>query len=315
VFASPHVAWPPPDARFDYTTADPKTLAVTTFCTIVDQDGLAHARVLARSLARHNGGARLTALVVDHGRTGVRFSDEPFDRLDSDELELAGLEELVAGRDRDQVRSTLQPSLLLFLIQGDRRAIFLDPEARVFAELGQFEELATRHSMVLVPCVLAPIPLDGRSPTEPDLQALGIYNSGCLAVGPGAEPLLEWHAQHLRQGSVADPRNGSWLDRRWIDFAPSYVDHAMLDDPGYGVANWNLHERRLSYEEGRYVVGELPLRIFQFRGFDPGRPDLITRDRYRSGLRPRARLSEDALAQQLCAAYAQELLADAGVRS
>jgi len=199
--------------------------------------------------------------------------------------------------------------LVRSLLQQHECVFVLDAEVELFGSLADLAELADRRGIVLVPSVLEPVPLDGFAPTEPDLQALGIYNSGCLALGRVAGGFLDWHAAHLRARSERDIPGGASLDDRWLDFVPAYFDHRVVRDPGLGVGSWNLHERQVEIRSGQYFVNGHPLRLFNFRGFDPDRPDTPTTHRFRSDLPLRTDPGEQPAVVRLRSAYAEALRA------
>ena len=85
----------------------------------------------------------------------------------------------------------------------------------------------------------------------------GVYNLGYVSLAPGTEVdrLLDWWAERLRRDCRVDPVWGYFVDQRWFDLAPGFLsDLAIVREPEYNVAYWNLQERKLSYEGGRYVA-------------------------------------------------------------
>src|SRR5215831_10399471 len=99
-------------------------------CTIVATNYLAHARVLARSLASHNPGVRLAVLVVDADRD-IDASQEPFDLVSIDDLELDRTEfhQMAAIYDVMEFSTAVKPWLLRTLLRwGAEVACYLDPD-------------------------------------------------------------------------------------------------------------------------------------------------------------------------------------------
>jgi hypothetical protein len=194
--------------------------------------------------------------------------------------------------------SAAKPELLSVLLDEVDCVVLLDPEVQLFAGIDDVAELARVHGVALVPSVLEPVPLDGRSPSEPDLQALGMYNVGCLAVGRAARPFLAWHAAHLGEASHEDLPAGVSADQRWVDFVPAYWDHVVVRDPGLGVGSWNLHERKVTESGDGYAVNGSPLRLFNFRGLVGEAPY-----RFRSGSPARAAVEDQPVVRRLRDAY------------
>ena len=73
------------------------------------------------------------------------------------------------------------------------------------------------------------------------------YNLGFLAVrmtGQGRE-FIDWWAERLRLFCYDEVPNGLFTDQRWVDLAPAFFDDiAIIRDPEYNVATWNLTHRR-----------------------------------------------------------------------
>lgn len=68
-----------------------------------------------------------------------------------------------------------------------------------------------------------------------------------------------------------------FTDQRWLDLAPVFfLGIAILRNPGYNVATWNLTHRRAagSLEQGITINGE-PLSFYHFSGFDGGAQEIM----------------------------------------
>jgi hypothetical protein len=282
--------------------------AAGPFCTIVSTSFVPFARVLASSLARHQDGRRLVALVMDdEGRLDPER--EPFTIVRPDDLdhvlpsaEFGRMAVMYASK---ELATALKPFLLLHLLdEGAPVALFIDPDIEVFAPLDDVVEATAAHGVVLVPHSLAPIPLDGETPTETTIQRYGIFNGGFLGVSRAGRPFLLWLAERLLRDCISAPDQGLFVDQRWLDFVPAYFDHLVLRDPTLDVAYWNLHERDVVWADGRYKVGGRPLRFYHFSGYDPTRPDVLTTgsSRITFARRPNLRRLFDEYAEQLLAA-------------
>jgi hypothetical protein len=282
------------------------------FCTVVTRSYLAQARVLARSLSANHGGERLGVLVIDDLDATVDATHEPFEVVRPEDLALSreDLDVMAVIYDAKELATALKPWLLRAALEEEPAAVHLDPDMEVHAPLDDLLELSARHGVLLTPQVLEPVPLDGRSPTEADLQETGIYNGGVVGVGRSGHAFLDWFAERLRRDCVADRGEGLFVDQRPIDFVPVFFDHGVLRDPGCNVANWNVHERDVTEADGRFFARGQPLRIFHFSGFDPERPHLLTAYRYRSRGPLRVTTADNPALRRLCAAYAERLLAN-----
>jgi glycosyltransferase involved in cell wall biosynthesis len=291
---------------------EPSLTDATQVFTIIARNYLAHARVLAASLARHNPNSRLKVVVLDDPDRCT--SAEPaFDIIHIDEVPFdppSDLYTMAATYDVTELATAVKPWAFEHLFaRGASVAIYLDPDIEVFDSLGPLEPLARAHGMILTPHVTAPLPQDGKHPDERDLLLSGIYNLGFLALSAeAARTFLPWWRARLRRDCLNDTTHGLFVDQRWIDLAPSLFEPAILKDPGYNVAYWNLPHRVLTRDGDRILVqgdgGVRPLRFFHFSGFSPRTPHLLSKHQLAS---PRIRLSEAPLLADLCSRYAAAL--------
>jgi hypothetical protein len=286
--------------------------AAGAFCTIVTTSFVPYARVLAASLARHHDARKLIVLVMD-ADDRLDPAHEPFTLVQPSDLEpvlpAAEFARMTVMYNGKELATALKPFLLEHLLDGGApSAVFVDPDIEVFSRLDDLEEAAVAHGVVLVPHCLAPIPLDGETPTETTIQRYGIFNGGLLGVSPAGRPFLGWLGARLLRDCISAPEQGLFVDQRWLDFVPAYFDHLVLRDPTVDVAYWNLHERDVVRVEGRWEVAGRPLRCFHFSGYNPFRPKVLTigSSRITFARRPNLRPLFDEYARQLLAAgYAE----------
>jgi glycosyltransferase involved in cell wall biosynthesis len=159
---------------------------------------------------------------------------------------------------------------------------------------------------VLTPHLTAPLPEDGRRVDDEHVLSSGAYNLGFVAVGPHAHAFLGWWWGKTRRRALVDHRRMMFTDQRWIDLVPGLFDHALLKEPGWNAAYWNLHAREITFAEGRWLAGGQPLVFFHYSGYDPNRPHLLS---YHQADRPRILLSERPDLARLCREYADKLRA------
>ncbi|HEY4450084.1 MAG TPA: methyltransferase domain-containing protein [Solirubrobacteraceae bacterium] len=280
-------------------------------CTIIAKNYVAQARVLARSFAQHHEGGRCTVLVIDDYQDYLDPQVEPFTILTPKDVGCEDFEEMAWRYDVLELSTAVKPWLLSHLLAGGAPAVtYLDPDIRVHSSLQRLDDLAREHGVVLTPHNTVPLPDDGKRPNQIDILLAGVYNLGYVSLGASEEiaRLLGWWRERLLTDCRVDPLNGYFVDQRWFDLAPGLVsDHAIVRDPQYNVAYWNLHCRSLERTAGGYTVDGAPLAFFHFSGFDPGAPENLSRHQSRVTSSPGSAL------RQICEAYAEEVIA-AGYR-
>jgi glycosyltransferase involved in cell wall biosynthesis len=78
----------------------------------------------------------------------------------------------------------------------------------------------------------------------------------------------------------------------------------ITNDPGCNVGYWNLLDRTFGWTGDHYEVNGKPLRFFNFRGYDPDKPHLLSKDQ---GSAPRILLSEHRAVAKICDEYRDKL--------
>jgi len=275
------------------------------FCTIIAQNYLAFARVLASSVAEHHPGVKVNVLVIDDDGTIARV-DPSYHVVAPAELDIDPVDyrRMAAIYDVTEMSTAVKPWLLrLLLDRGASEVVYLDPDIRVFTALDDLGALAREHRIVLTPHRLTPAPRDGRSPSEETLLQCGIYNLGFIAVNTEARPFLDWWAERLRRHCIRSLSEGLFVDQKWVDFVPALFGAHILRDPTLNIAYWNLDERPLVKSADQYGVDGSPLRFFHFSGFDPAVPHVLSK----RAKDPRVLLSEHPGAAAICREYADAL--------
>jgi glycosyltransferase involved in cell wall biosynthesis len=276
-------------------------------CTTATRAQLPAARVLCESLRRHHPDAQITLLVVDdadraeHAPSGVRLVTP--DATAPPEV-LARLAMMCTST---ELADALTPHLVRMLVkEGAPAVLAFGPESEVFAPLHDVVELAGEHGLVLVPRLDAPFPDDDLQPTPAKLREAGPFASEFVAAGAAATPFLDWWCNRQEQAALEPPGSGQWGP--WTELVPALFPFHALRDPGCGASIWNLHTREIRAGDNGYDVSGSPLLWFNFDGYSPDAPHLLSaefeRPRVRLGDRPGlARLCDEHGARLRAAGY------------
>jgi hypothetical protein len=286
--------------------------------TVATMSTLPRARVLARSLQRHQPDWPLTVMLIgrDDAVAAVAAREGSMNvRSVSEELEL-DVETLLARHDEEDLTILLLGHLLLRHVERSREPIVhLPGTAWVLGDLQPLESQLRSHAGVLIPRVADDVPDDGLEPSLEQLDRAGRIDPAILAVdGSGScRELLQWWNEHVEQtlGSLdaftvgARPEDRPWL-ARFLELAPARFSTGVLEDPGSNLSLWNLHAHTLhASADGVTVDDGEPLRFLNLPGFDPDRPYRLAANA------SRARVSRSPALRRLVEDYAQELR-DAG---
>jgi hypothetical protein len=90
-------------------------------------------------------------------------------------------------------------------------AVYLDPDIRIFDRMEELEPLLHEPGLVLIPHATAPMPRDGKKPSESDILIAGVYNLGFIGVksGPEISELLAWLSERLSTDCATRKRRAS----------------------------------------------------------------------------------------------------------
>ncbi len=278
------------------------------FGTVVARNFLAYARVLASSVRANNSCAEIFVLVLDDEDGAVEDADEPFTVLRPADIGIDRREfhRMATIYDVLELATAVKPWLMRRLLRDDDVACYLDPDIEVFSSLQHIVDLASCHSIVLIPHTTSPMPRDGLLPGEREIRLSGTFNLGFLALSHEADEFLSWWAERLRRECRNAVQEGLFVDQRWVDFVPGLFEHTINRDPGDDVAYWNLYDRKITHGAHGYEVNGQPLRFLHFSGFDPLRPYLLSKHQGDGTLR--IRLEEHPVLARLCHRYAEKLL-------
>lgn len=177
----------------------------------------------------------------------------------------------------EELRMALAPTLCATLLeQTPHPVIFLAPDTLVQGPL----PTPPPDRIGLIARFLR-VPDDDRTPASADLAAMSTFDGGWLMASAGTGESLRGMGSALwaRDVPTADA-----VIHAWNTF-PASARCEVVDDPGIGVAYWNIPERgqlMLQHDTSRLVSMRLP-------GFSPDKPYLLSRDQ---GGAPRVLLSE-----------------------
>ncbi len=277
-------------------------------CTIVSKNYLAYANVLSQSFAEHHPDVPFYVLIVDRLSPGDIKGNENrrFEYVEVEELGITEFEKVAFKYNVLELNTNVKPTFLKWLARkGFEKIVYLDPDIYVYRPLDDvFGLLEKEADIVVTPHILTPVN-DGRRPDDAEYLKNGIFNLGFIAVaarGDGVRFLDWWEARCL-ENAFNEPRSGVFVDQKWVNMLPCLFErHKILRAPGYNMAYWNLHERKLTLKDGEYCVnGTDPLIFFHFSGLSLSDRDQVSKhqNRYRLTDRPDLRELFDSYRNQL----------------
>ena len=255
-------------------------------CTIVSKNYICYARVLCDSFLQHHPEGRFFVLLVDRNDGAIDPEAESFTLFEAEDLpNIPRRDAFLFKYTLLECNTAVKPFFLDHLIQGYDlpNLVYFDPDIMITGSLGELARLVEEHSVVLTPHLTHPIE-DEAFPDEQAILQSGSYNLGFVALRSteASLHLLRWWQDRLYDKCVVRIADGLFVDQKWMDLAPGLFggetgEVFVLNHPGYNVAYWNLHGRRVTVEpEGPKSNGK-PLIFFHFSGIRPESLDGVSK--------------------------------------
>lgn len=250
--------------------------------TICARNYLAQALALRESLKLTNPGLNLHIYVSDTS-DGVENEDLCF----LSDSWIPGWRKMAFKYNVIEFSTSIKPFIINHLFKSYDKVVFLDPDTYVTHSLDAiFESLENKDVMITPHYCEIQDHFTGAVPEE-EILFVGIYNLGFLAIKNSVtgRKIVSWWMNRLADKCYADKIDALHVDQKWFDFIPAFFPDRVLISHHFGIntAIWNLHERELFEENGKYYVLNkeskevFPLLFFHFSGFNPRNPSLINR--------------------------------------
>ncbi|MDE2496634.1 MAG: hypothetical protein KGK35_02300, partial [Xanthomonadaceae bacterium] len=248
------------------------------FFTIVSRNYLAYALTLMQSVAMRHPDSKRYLCLADERADDPALDTDLFETVTIDQLGLPDFESFAFRYDIMELNTAVKPYMFEWLRMRHPQAglVYLDPDIYVQRPLDEVAQaFADGKLAVLTPHLNAPLPDDGKFPTELSLMRTGAYNCGFVAINaahPQSAALIDWWSRKLEFDCYVDLEAGLFTDQKWMDMAPSlFPDVAILRHDGYNVAYWNLVSRPIARTaDGGYTANGVPLVFAHFSGVDLG---------------------------------------------
>ncbi len=265
-------------------------------CTIVSKKYVGQALAMIRSYRKHHPRGRFFVLPVDGVPEGIDCNREECEFVSIDALMIPDIDALRMRYTAVELCVSLRPVLLAHLMHahGAGKIVHLDADLFFTGEMRGLQALLEKHDIILTPHYFSPLPEDGKRPHDRDILMVGTCNAGFFACRKSAETdrVLSWLADRLEKYSYHRPEQFMFGDQRWLDLIPSITNRVhLLKDEIYNVSSWNMHERPLTLDGGRYLVNGEPMAFYHFSGFRPGHPPTLSVYQSRFTLEPGSPLS------------------------
>ncbi|MCU0467357.1 MAG: hypothetical protein MUF58_02055 [Arcicella sp.] len=182
-----------------------------------------------------------------------------------------------------EVATACKPVFGLYLFEkypNLEKLIYFDTDLWILDSVEPIQEKLNNYDIILTPHITQPIDLQEQWNEKQFLNA-GLYNTGFVGMRRSENTFnfLNWWKNHLKDYGYYDFCNGMGIDQLCVNFVPLFYDKVLIDyNPAYNLAYWNLHERKVEFSNGKYLInGKENLLFFHFSGYSPEKPQLLSR--------------------------------------
>ena len=254
----------------------------TIFFTVVARNYVSYARVLCQSIRDNYPDVKIYVAISDSNIDVPNIDVLNCETLSLDQLNLPDKSSFVLRYSVMELSTAIKPYVFKWIFSNTSatKIIYLDPDILVLSPLTKVMSLLVEGtSIVLTPHILGPLK-DDYLPNEGTMLRVGVYNLGFIAAFKCDEAirLINWWADRLEFGAVVDLANGLFTDQKWADLMPSLFDGVkLLRSPGYNLAYWNLMQREVKFENGKWFANNEIISFVHFSGIDPTKPELFSK--------------------------------------
>jgi len=253
--------------------------------TICSSNYLAHAKTLGDSVLEYNPDVRFVIGLVDVLTPEIDLVGfQRFEILDVEKtLTATVFQELLSKYYLVELNTAVKPYLMDYLYKRDplvKTVSYFDPDIKVYSSLLPLFQNVRDKGIIVTPHGCTYDDSSENIAGELSMLACGMYNLGFIATSRSDETceFLRWWMLRLRNHCThRTDVPGTFFDQNWVMLAGIYFRNFYVEkNPGYNVAWWNLFERKITTEKGRYVVNEqAPLFFVHFSAYKPEHDDHI----------------------------------------
>jgi hypothetical protein len=250
--------------------------------TICSNNYLAQAKTLGDSFLKFHPNWEFVIGLVDEFDTSFDYSflDE-FEIIKVGDINVPDFESIVEKYNIIELNTAVKPTFIkhIFTNYKATKLIYLDPDILVLSYFAEVINILDTVDIIITPHICKPID-DDYAPTDYHTLRGGVYNLGFIALAryEKVKDFVKWWDDRVLKYGYCDFSRNMFYDQMWINYLPSLFDnYLILKHLGYNMANWNLHERKLTNisDQNYRINNQIPLRFFHFSGYKFNNPNKI----------------------------------------
>ena len=249
--------------------------------TVCTANYLYQALTMGESLKKTNPDYELIIGLVDE--LPVMDFEIPYQIIQISEVQEVNLAGFKGEYTVMEVATACKPVFGLYLFEkypALEKLIYFDTDLWITDSIEPIEKSLDSYDIIITPHITQPIDLREEWNEKQFLNA-GLYNTGFVGMkrSENTFKFLNWWKNHLKEYGYYDFCNGMGIDQLCVNFVPIFYDKVLIEySPAYNLAYWNIHEREVTFENGKYVINRIEnLMFFHFSGYTPDKPNLLSK--------------------------------------
>jgi hypothetical protein len=249
--------------------------------TVCTANYLYQALTMGESLKKTNPDYELIIGLVD--KLPVTDFKIPYQIIPISEVEEVNLAGFKGEYTVMEVATACKPVFGLYLFEKFpdlEKLIYFDTDLWITDSVEPIEKNLDSYDIIITPHITQPIDLQEEWNEKQFLNA-GLYNTGFVGMkrSENTFKFLNWWKNHLKDYGYYDFCNGMGIDQLCVNFVPLFYDKVLIEySSAYNLAYWNIHEREVSFTNGKYLInGNENLIFFHFSGYTPEKPNLLSK--------------------------------------
>lgn len=240
-----------------------KNMAKNDVCVfnIIADDYIPQQQLFSESFKKNHSDVDIYCITLENTKFNSKlFKSIPIDSVDT----IKNLELLKFKYNVLELSTAVKPFIFMYLFKKysykkilyfDSDIIVYNPVNKIISKLENFEAVVTPHIRETIK--------DDKEPSEIDFAKSGYFNAGFLGLKRSDKTIefLKWWAEKTNRYCYIDFNKFYFVDQRWLDYVPIFLDTYIIKEPGYNLAYFNLQE----------YVGKIDtkqIHFIHFSGFD-----------------------------------------------
>ncbi len=172
--------------------------------------------------------------------------------------------------DKDWWIFTGRPAILKYALKNLNfdYAMLVDGDTYTYNSYKKLEdEFEKGASVIVIPHLLKPLPIDNFFPELRQISLMGNYNAGMFGSSQKGLEFILWLTDQTKKMPHVIPSLGLAAEQGWLRYAADFDENTKIfRNPGYNIAYWNIKQRDIArVDDTLYADGE-ELVLMHFSG-------------------------------------------------